>query len=139
MIPTLHNYDDNGILLKATTNQNEERLTSFDSFMQSLDDEYDKRRRVKSRSTQKKVDEVKKITATTSTTTTCQNESTALTLDGPIEYRDNKLKKKLKPLKKVKAKPKVSKKKPILTSSSSDDDAEVIDSSQMVYDEDEAW
>ena len=126
LMPTLRNYDENGIL-KSTTDQSE-RLTSFDSFMQELDDDYDKRKQQKAKPIQKKPSEVQK-------TTTAPPEP--LTLDGPIEYRDKKLKKKPAPMKKAKAKPQ---KKPAIISSSSDDDENgETNPSQMVYDEDEAW
>ena len=56
-MPTLRNYDENG-LLKSTTDQNE-RLTSFDSFMQGLDQDYDKRKQLKNKPIQRKSSEIK--------------------------------------------------------------------------------
>ena len=128
LMPTLRNYDENG-LLKSATEQNE-RLTSFDLFMQELDDEYDKRQRAKNKTIQNKLPEEKQITAT------APKPSTPLTLDGPIEYRDKK-KKQSSSIKKTKSQQ--SKKRIILSSSSSENENEEIDSSQMIYDEDEAW
>jgi hypothetical protein len=129
-MPTLRNYDENGIL-KSTIDQNE-RLTSFDSFMQGLDQEYDQRKQLKTKPIQKKPLETKKMNPTP------PPPPIPLTLDGPIQYRDKKLKKKPSPIKKAKVKPK---KKPVISSSSSDDDDErgETDPSKMVYDEDEAW
>ncbi|CAF1423979.1 unnamed protein product [Rotaria sordida] len=129
LMPTLRNYDENG-LLKLTTDQNE-RLTSFDSFMQSLDHEYDKRKQLKNKTIEKKSTEIKK------TTTTSVPPSTSLTLDGPIEYRDKKIKKKPSTIKKTQTKTST-KKQPVL-SSSSDDENEETDPNKMVYDEDNAW
>jgi hypothetical protein len=127
-MPTLRNYDENG-LLKSTTDQNE-RLTSFDSFMQGLDQDYDKRKQLKTKPIERKSSEIKK--------TTTAPPPVPLTLDGPIEYRDKQIKKKLLPIKKAKPKPKP-KKQIVLSSSSSDDERGETDPSQMVYDEDEAW
>ncbi|CAF5049834.1 unnamed protein product, partial [Rotaria magnacalcarata] len=122
LMPTLRNYDENG-LLKLTTDQ-DEPLTSFDSFMQSLDDEYDVRKRSKNRAVEKKPAETKKPAV---------EPSTPLTLDGPIQYRDKKLKKKSSPIKKIETQPK---KQTVISSSSSDEETEP---SNMVYDEDNAW
>lgn len=122
LMPTLRNYDENGVL-RTTTDQNE-RLTSFDSFMQSLDEEYDKRKQAKSKPIEKKPAEIKKLARPPS----------PLTLDGPIEYRDQKLKKNAKTKTKSKPKP-----KPVIISSSSEDENGDNDQRQMVYDEDEAW
>ncbi|CAF1081670.1 unnamed protein product [Rotaria sp. Silwood1] len=136
LMPTQHNYDENG-LLKSTIDQNE-RLTSFDSFMQSLDHEYDKRKQLKNKIIEKKPSEVQKTTTTDSSAF----PSTPLTLDGPIEYRDKKVKKKPSPIKKTKTKAKkatTTKKPLVISSSSSDDDNEETDPSKMVYDEDNAW
>jgi hypothetical protein len=131
-MPTLRNYDENGIL-KSTTDQNES-LTSFDSLMQELDDEYDKRQQLKSKPIQKKPPEVRK------TTTAPPPPPAPLTLDGPIQYRDKNMKKKPAPIKQAKPKPK---KKPVIISSSSSSDGEggggETDPSKIVYDEDEAW
>jgi len=127
-MPTLRNYDENG-LLKSTTDQNE-RLTSFDSFMQELDQEYDKRKQLKTKPIERKSSEIKK--------TTTAPPPVPLTLDGPIEYRDKQIKKKLPPIKKSKPKSKP-KKQTVLSSSSSDDERGETDPSKMVYDEDEAW
>jgi len=127
-MPTLRNYDENG-LLKSTTDQNE-RLTSFDSFMQGLDQDYDKRKQLKTKPIERKSSEIKK--------TTTAPPPVPLTLDGPIEYRDKQIKKKLPPIKKSKPKSKP-KKQTVLSSSSSDDERGETDPSKMVYDEDEAW
>jgi hypothetical protein len=127
-MPTLRNYDENG-LLKSTTDQNE-RLTSFDSFMQGLDQDYDKRKQLKTKPIERKSSEIKK--------TTTAPPPVPLTLDGPIEYRDKQIKKKPSPIKKAKPKSKP-KKQTVLSSSSSDDERGEIDPSKMVYDEDEAW
>ncbi|CAF1305426.1 unnamed protein product [Rotaria sp. Silwood1] len=132
LMPTQHNYDENG-LLKSTIDQNE-RLTSFDSFMQSLDHEYDKRKQLKNKIIEKKPSEVQKTTTTDSSAF----PSTPLTLDGPIEYRDKKVKKKPSPIKKTKTKT-TTKKPLVINSLSSDDDNEETDPSKMVYDEDNAW
>jgi hypothetical protein len=130
LMPTLRNYDDNGIL-KSTTDQNE-RLTSFDSFMQGLDQEYDQRKQSKNKSNQRKPSEIKK------TITVPPPPPSPLTLDGPIQYLDKKIKKKSTPIKKAKPKPK---KQPVIISSSSSDEDEggETDPSKMIYDEDEAW
>jgi hypothetical protein len=129
LMPTLRNYDDNG-LLKSTTDQNE-RLTSFDSFMQGLDQEYDQRKQFRNKPIQRKPSETKKPT------TAPPPPPSPLTLDGPIEYRDKKVKKKPLPkIKKAKAKPK---KRVVLSSSSSEGEGGETDPSKMVYDEDEAW
>lgn len=124
LMPTEQNYDENG-LLRTTTDQNE-RLTSFDSFMQSLDNEYDKRKQLKNKTVEKKPVEKK------TTTDEPKQPAALLTLDGPIEYRDKKSKKKLSPTKKSKVK------KPVIKSSSSSDNEE-MEQSNMVYDEDNAW
>lgn len=133
-MPTLRDYDANGIL-KATTESNE-RLTSFDSFMQELDQEYDKRKQPKAKPIQKKPSDTRK-------TTIAPPPPAPLTLDGPIRYLDQKKKKKQKqPLKKTKPKSETQpKKKPVVISSSSSEDDEQgeTDPSKMVYDEDEAW
>ncbi|CAF1219120.1 unnamed protein product [Adineta steineri] len=134
LMPTLRNYDENG-LIKPTTDQNE-RLTSFDSFMQGLDQDYDKRKQLKNKPIERKSSESKK------TTTAPPPPQVSLTLDGPIEYRDKKIKKKPAPppppVKKVKTKAKPQK-RPVLSSSSSEDEEKETDPSKMVYDEDEAW
>ncbi|CAF3418965.1 unnamed protein product [Rotaria socialis] len=122
LMPTLRNYDENG-LLKSTTDQ-DEPLTSFDSFMQSLDDEYDVRKQSKNKTVKKKPAETKKTTV---------EPSTPLTLDGPIQYRDKKPKKKSSPIKQKKTQ---TKKQTVISSSSSDEETEP---SNMVYDEDNAW
>jgi len=129
-MPTLRNYDENGIL-KSTIDQNE-RLTSFDSFMQGLDEEYDQRKQLKNKPIQKKPLETKKMNPAP------PPPPSPLTLDGPIQYRDKKVKKKPSPIKKAKVQPK---KKPVTisSSSSSDDEGGETDPSKMVYDEDEAW
>jgi hypothetical protein len=128
-MPSLRNYDENGIL-KTTTDQNT-RLTSFDSFMQGLDQEYDQRKQLKNKPIQRKSSETRKAIAVPP-----PPPPAPLTLDGPIQYRDKKIKKKPSPIKKAKPK-----KQPVVISSSSDDDDErgETDPSKMVYDEDEAW
>lgn len=106
LMPTLRNYDENG-----------EKLTSFDSFMQELDEEYEKR---KTKTTlTRKSSESKKETKV--------KPKVPLTLDGPINYRDQQNKKK---------KTKVPVVKPPSPSGSSDDEEE---EEEIVYDEDEAW
>lgn len=135
-MPTLRDYDANGIL-KPTTESNEP-LTSFDSFMQELDQEYDKRKQAKAKSIQKKPSDSKKTT----TAPTLAPPPAPLTLDGPIQYRDRRTKKKSTPIKKAKAKPQAqAKKKPVViaSSSSEDDEQGETDPNKMVYDEDEAW
>ena len=138
LMPTLRDYDANGIL-KSTTEPNGERLTSFDSFMQELDEEYDKRKQAKVKSIQKKPSNAKKTT----TAPTPVPPPAPLTLDGPIRYRDTRTKKKPTHTKKAqpKAKSPGKKKKPVAPSSSSSEDDErgETDPSQIVYDEDEAW
>jgi hypothetical protein len=126
-MPTLRHYDDNGLLEPATT-QNE-RLTSFDSFMQGLDEDYDQRKQIKTKTIQRKSSEVKKTTAP-------PPPPAPLTLDGPIEYRDKKEKKKKAPPPPPLIKKVIPKKRPVLSSSSEDEGG---DPSKMVYDEDEAW
>jgi len=107
LIPTMKNYDENG-----------EKLTSFDSFMQGLDDEYDKRK-TKPTTLTRKSSETKKETKT---------PEVPLTLDGPIAYRDQQKKKAA-----AAARPP----SPSSSSSSSEDNEE--EEEEMVYDEDEAW
>ena len=134
-MPTLRDYDANGIL-KPTTESNEPS-TSFDSFMQELDQEYDKRKQAKAKPIQKKPSDTRKTT-----TAPPPPPPTPLTLDGPIQYRDQRKKKQKSPVKKTKSKPEVQpKKKPvvILSSSSEDDEQGETDPSKMIYDEDEAW
>ena len=102
--------------------------------MESLDDEYDRRKELRNKPPQRKSAEAKKTTAPPPVP-----PPVTLTLDGPIAYRDKEREK----TKKVvappapRAKPKGSK-RPVLSSSSSDDNEENR-STQMVYDEDEAW
>lgn len=135
-MPTLQNYDENGVLKPSTTTTTGgERLTSFDSFMQGLDQEYDQRKQSKPKPIQRKSSEIKRTT-----TAPPPRPPSPLTLDGPIQYLDKKVKKKSTPIKK-KPKPKP-KKKPVVLSSDDDDDDEEggeTDPSKMVYDEDEAW
>ncbi len=90
-----------------------------------------KRKHLKNKPIQRTLSEIKKTTAP-------PPPPDSLTLDGPIEYRDKKITKKPPPIKKAKpkAKPKT---RPVLSSSSSDDEGGEIDPSKMVYDEDEAW
>ena len=123
-MPSLQNYDENG-LIKSNTSQNE-RVTTFDSFMQGLDDEYDKRKELKSKPPVRKSAESKKTTPPPRPAL----PAAPLTLEGPIVYRDHQEKKKKK-----KQSPVKETKRPVVVPSSSDDE----DSSQMVYDEDEAW
>ena len=128
-MPSLHNYDENG-LIKPSTSQNE-RVTTFDSFMQGLDDEYEKRKEMKKQPPPaRKSAESKKVLPSRAL------PPAPLTLEGPIAYRDQQqTKKTTKPVPKKKS-PVKENKRPVIVSSSSDDDDEP---SQMVYDEDEAW
>ena len=122
-MPSLHNYDENG-LIDPSTSQNK-RVTTFDSFMQGLDDEYDKRKEMKKQpAPARKSAESKKVPALRAP------PPAPLTLEGPIAYRDQQKKKSKK-----KKSPVKENKRPVIVSSSSDDD----EPSQMVYDEDEAW
>lgn len=132
-MPTLRNYDENGIIKSTTTTNQNQRLTSFDSFMEGLDQEYDERKQLKNKSIQRKPSETRKTT-----TSAPPPPPSPLTLDGPIQYLDKKIKKKPTPIKKAKPKPQ---KKPVIISSDDDDEEEggETDPSKMVYDEDEAW
>lgn len=139
LMPTLRDYDENGLI--KPSNDQKERVTSFDSFMENLDNEYEARKQAKNQATQRKSAETKKTTAP------APIASAPLTLDGPIQYRDKQIKKKptssaAKPKPEVKTKAKPKPKKPAVLSSSSDDDDDEggeTDPSKMVYDEDEAW
>jgi hypothetical protein len=117
-MPSQRHYDDAGRLTSTTTEQ--ERVTSFDSFMEDLDKDYDKRK-VKSQS--KKATEIK--------TTSQKSVPAPLTLDGPIVYRDQQ-----KKTKKNKSKTSTAQ---VHTTASLADENNVEQPHEMIYDEDEAW
>lgn len=122
LMPTTKNYDENGQIRNSG-----ERISSFDTFLQSLDDDYDKRRKeVKKKSTQKPNSEKK---------TNQIEPAQPLSLDGPIVYRDQR--KKTSKSKKAPVQPAI----PVVQDKNKNDSEEEKDQEkeEMVYDEDEAW
>ena len=113
-MPTSRNYDENGRLTSS-----DEPATSFDSFLQGLDEDYDKRKESRKATVKKTPSQVQLVNIPQAPA------PGPLTLEGPIAYRDQNKKKTTK------------KEQPPPPASAQNDSQD--NDFEMVYDEDEAW